>query len=206
MANFIPQSSLPDVWSWGEFLRAVIGPIIAAVFVVIGIWLKEIFDRRKAAQAWYEEHYVTEALDQYIAHILNLDILLTKRRTLKPHATPQFDLLPSSTQTRVLTLLGDRMVLVLVTFLEYGLTRKNEKEGELTPSENEHFHARIRLCHDLNLLFETLRGQLLKLKIKNKSEIYKICKRPEIASLVVDITNRTNKAVTEVGMKAFVHR
>jgi uncharacterized membrane protein YgaE (UPF0421/DUF939 family) len=55
MLIYIPQNSAPDIWSWTEFLRAIIGPIIAAVFVVIGIALKERYDRRRNAQLWYEQ-------------------------------------------------------------------------------------------------------------------------------------------------------
>ncbi len=50
MLIYIPQNAAPDIWSWTEFLRAVTGPILAAVFVVVGIALKERYDRRRNAQ------------------------------------------------------------------------------------------------------------------------------------------------------------
>ena len=64
MLIYIPQNAAPDIWSWTEFLRAAIGPALAAVFVVIGILLKERYDRRRSAQLWYEEYYITEGLDR----------------------------------------------------------------------------------------------------------------------------------------------
>lgn len=60
MIIHIPQNSAPDIWSWTEFLRAIAGTIVAAVFVVVGIALKESYDRKRNAQAWYEQYYITE--------------------------------------------------------------------------------------------------------------------------------------------------
>ena len=72
--TLIPKNLAPDVWSWTEFLRAAIGPVIAAVFVVVGIALKESFDRKRAAQLWYEEYYITDGVDRVLSYLMTVEM------------------------------------------------------------------------------------------------------------------------------------
>lgn len=59
-------------WNWFEVFKAVIGPVTAAIFVVIGIWLKERYDRRKAVQSWFDQYYIIEGLDVLIFYVAAL--------------------------------------------------------------------------------------------------------------------------------------
>jgi hypothetical protein len=91
------QALPPTTPLWLELLKEVIGPAIAAVFVVIGLLWKDRIDRKNEAQAWFEEAYITEGIDVLIAHLAVLCHGINEARRLslgvKPVALPSSRLL-----------------------------------------------------------------------------------------------------------------
>jgi hypothetical protein len=55
---------------WTEVIKVVFGPLIGAAIALLSIWLKEMLDRRRNLQAWYEDQYVRNGLDQISSHIM----------------------------------------------------------------------------------------------------------------------------------------
>jgi hypothetical protein len=63
--------------NWTEVFKTAFGPLIGAVIALISLWAKEVFDRRRDLQAWYEEQYLREGLDRIAAHIMAVKYNLT---------------------------------------------------------------------------------------------------------------------------------
>ena len=47
---------------WFELLKATFGPVTAAVVFIVGLLWRDRIERRNAAQAWFEQTYITEGL------------------------------------------------------------------------------------------------------------------------------------------------
>src|SRR5689334_5239771 len=86
---------------WLELLKATIGPLIAAIVFIIGLMLrdrierrhlieKDRVDRRNEAQSWFEQTYITDAVDLLIAHLAAIEKAFqdVNRLTLKRPITP----------------------------------------------------------------------------------------------------------------------
>lgn len=197
-SSLVPQSLALDAWSWTESIRFMIGPAVAAVFVVIGIWLKEVYERKRTAQLWYEGYYITEGLDPFIAHILTLELLLLDFRF--SDVRPELVRLDLTVGSRVLTLLGSRRIVAAAYFLESAVEVIKPKE-KLTPEDHKKLDPRIDHAQALNDLLGDLRKILLKITITNKAAIYEIRNRSDVARLIASIEQSTLTAAREAGMK-----
>jgi hypothetical protein len=61
--------SLPPLPFSLELLKVTIGPVIAAAFVIVGLLLKDLIERRNLAQSWFEQTYITQGLDMLVCHL-----------------------------------------------------------------------------------------------------------------------------------------
>lgn len=185
MLAYIPQNLAPDIWSWTEFLRAIIGPIIAAVFVVVGIASKERYDRRRAAQLWYEQYYITEGLDRLISYLMTVEILVSNIHTNPDLSVLKLDAIPYEAITRMQVLLRRRdFVPLSVLFTWLPRYRENPKFVE----------AVRKLAHGLQYNFSQLRQELLRLDVHHKSDVYKVADNHRVAAELDKIEQIMNTA------------
>lgn len=185
MIVFIPQSSAPDVWSWTEFLRAIIGPIIAAVFVVVGIALKEAYDRKRTAQLWYEQYYITEGLDRLISYVMTVEMAIPNL-----HYNPDLSVLtPQAVPYEAITkmqIILQRRDFVPLSMLFTWLPRYRHNA--------EFVNAVGILAHGLQYDFSQLRQELLRLDVHSKSDVYKIVDNRSVVARLAKIERIMNTA------------
>jgi ribosomal protein S13 len=183
------MTEITQSWNWFEVFKSVIGPTIAAIFVVIGIWLKEWYDRRKAVQLWFEQYYITEGLDVLISHLsaLRAELVNTMFALFAQPTSPSN--LPFEVAARVQTLLHTNSL-----NSAYAIAQKatqhiiDELEATQSPELSKLESQKIEaLTTMVDLLLESLqriRKQLLQVKIRNKAEIYKISDHEKIGILI----------------------
>jgi hypothetical protein len=185
MLIFIPHNLAPDVWSWTEFLRAIIGPIIAAIFVVIGIALKERYDRRRTAQLWYEQYYITEGLDRLISYLMTVEMVIGSIHTNPDLSVLKLEAIPYEAFTRMQILLRRRdFVPLSMLFTWLPRYKENIKFVEA---------ARL-LAHGLQYNFSQLRQELLRLNVYHKSDVYKVAENRRIVVELDKIKQIMNSA------------
>lgn len=197
------MTELSQSWNWFEVFKAAIGPTIAAIFLVIGIWLKEWYDRRKAAQSWFEQYYITEGLDVLISHVsaLRTELVNTKFALFTRPTAP--NRLPFEVAARVQTLLNNdslnnaydiahKSTMDIIEELESG------ESAELSKLNTRKVDALSATVLQLHSNLQQIRKQLLRVNIKNKAEVYRIAKHKDIAPLIKGSHDEVMKGMAEV--------
>ena len=185
MLIYIPQNAAPDIWSWTEFLRTAIGPILAAVFVVVGIALKERYDRRRSAQLWYEEYYVTEGLDRLISYLMTVEMVIGNIQTNPDLSALKLEAIPYEAITRMQILLRRRDFVPLSMLFAWLPRYRNSKRF---------VDAVYILAHGLQYNLNQLRQELLRLAVHHKLDVYKVANNRRVAAELVRIEQIMNTA------------
>jgi hypothetical protein len=172
---------------WLEITKTITGPLMAAVFVVVGIWLKEVYERKKAAQAWFEQYYITEGLDQFIAHLYALSVATINivHPALQAEAVNQ---LPFTINSRMLTLVGDRkFVRAPFHFRAFHHNLKTMEEAPAGEKLKGVIGEAAGAIEGAAKALEQLRKELLVVSVTTKSDIYGIHDKPTITKLITEI-------------------
>jgi hypothetical protein len=53
----------PPTPIWLKLTKAMIGLVIAAIVFIVGLLWRDRIERRNAAQAWFENTYITDGID-----------------------------------------------------------------------------------------------------------------------------------------------
>ncbi len=165
---------------WFEIFKAIIGPLIAAVVVIIGLIWRDRIERRNVAQSWYEQTYIAEGLDILIAHLraLQYSSIPAKRVILSETVPP----LPPSVIGRLHILVPSTEFFWACETVESVLAiTKGKHRIVLTPKELNELHVFIS---NLLLLAEKIRVALLDVAIQSKKEVYSVHRR--IVKIVKD--------------------
>jgi hypothetical protein len=190
-------------WNSFEVFKAVIGPLFAAIFVVIGICLKEWYDRRKAVQSWYEQYYITEGLDVLISYfsalrseLVNALFALFSRPTCP-------DRLPFQVRARVQTLLNENAFNGAYD-ISLNLTQdvlediEASKDGMPSDLNKQKINVLLSVVSKLNDGLQSVRKELLQTGVTDKAQIYGIAKRKEINDLVAACKDELMKGMGEI--------
>ena len=59
----------PSTPLWLELIKAFGGPVIAAIFVIVGLMWKDRIERKNSAQSWFEQTYIKDGLDMLMCHL-----------------------------------------------------------------------------------------------------------------------------------------
>lgn len=75
---------------WLDLTKSIIGPVIAAVVVIVGLIWRDWIERRNVAQSWFEQTYITEGIDILIANLSALQSSLDpmRRKFFPPEVIP----------------------------------------------------------------------------------------------------------------------
>lgn len=176
------QTSAP-IPLWLELTKSIIGPLIAAIFVVIGLIWRDRIERRNAAQAWYEQTYITEGLDVIISHLAVLCHAISEGRRVITDikVTP----LPSAVSRRLFEL-------HLFEFLSgvetaEGIILASARSDHPIKLAQEESDELLSFCIALSIYADSVRVFLLNKKITIKSDVYKIVKDPKFTALTNDL-------------------
>lgn len=177
----IPPSPL-----WLDIGREVIGPIIAAVFVVAGLLLRDKIERRNAAQEWFEKTYIEEGLDVIIAQLAVLCHAVNEGRRVMTDM--KVSPLPSGVSRRLFTfMLLD--FLSAVDTAEAVVLAVGRKDRPITISKDESAEL-LGFCIGLSIYADEIRKFLLTKKITVKSDVYRIQRDPAFIALTKDLQEK----------------
>jgi len=178
--TFSPISSAP---LWVEIGKLVIGPLIAAVVVILGLIWRDRIERRNAAQSWYEKTYIEEAMDVFISHLSDLQYsCLIIRREFAPKG--QVEILPPHVSGRLS---------VVVPGFEYFFAYDTVEAILLAAHDNDRI---IESPLDLDELYffaghllgfaESIRRGLLHITVKEKRAVYDIRRNSSMLRVVAE--------------------
>src|SRR6266581_5584514 len=107
-----------------DLAKLLAGPAIGAVIAIVAIWAKELFERRKSVQTWFEEHYIFHAVDLLIAHFILLESLMLDQQHIEETRIPRiFSNPPDELQPDVIAklqaVLNSRIFFVSATFIRH---------------------------------------------------------------------------------------
>jgi hypothetical protein len=186
-----------------DTVKTLTPPLIGAVFVVIGLVWKDRIERRNAAQSWYEQYYITKGVDPLIAHYMSLqtlledlNFLLSKPASYSLQSIPQP--LSYEVTVRIQILLRSRIFDRFNRWFGYFIQDhflRHKQHKELSKIEMDHLKTILGTLQDMNGDLVELRRELLKIRISNKSEIYKISEYPEVAKLVKSCDQRIKSTI-----------
>lgn len=213
---------------WTEVIKLIGGPLAGGAIALSGIWIKELFDRRRATQNWFEEKYIAEGLDRFYAYIMTIQYSLMVGEE-HPALEAQSKLLPVEAvnrlqivlKTEVFTLTGPLLLLGAQShkrawgylsdlIAKVDAAHKSMSEGERldTSHDWQRVHEEllaqqaalkdnndtfVTVSSELRYGLELIRKEMLKAKIRRKSDIYKLSKVPRIQSLLKEIKASLSK-------------
>jgi hypothetical protein len=187
---------------WGNVIESAIGTSIGGAIALGSMWIKELIDRRKAAQVWYEQYYITEGIDRLLSHVRIMDLQLATlvranemvsilrtnelypgvEKSLKSEAHEAF---PLEALVRLETLLDDSLITAVIT--------TSQGVGEFMKNMPPMRRSTILIASAIQQLrnlyghLRTIRAELLKVEIKQKSDIKDIHKRPSIKQVLAQL-------------------
>lgn len=175
--------STPPTPLWLELTKVVLGPLVAAIMVIIGLLWRDRIERRNAAQAWYEQTYITEGLDPIISHLAVLCHAMSEGRRVMTDM--QITPLPSAVSRRLFSFqLFD--FLSGVETAEAIILASARKEHPIKLSQDESREL-LAFCIRLSMSADEIRVFLLNNKVAVKSDVYKIPKDPKFVALIKDL-------------------
>jgi hypothetical protein len=179
---------------WAKVIETILGPLIGAAVALVAIWLKEIYDRRRELQTWYEEHYLREGLDRITSHIMAVEYCLNANPD-DPAVPEEVLKLPVEAITRIQVALQSDVFTQAIPMLHWATKYPSLKD---TPV----FKARQALTQDLRRLIDELRKEMLKADIKRKTGVYDIANRPRIKQLNAQIDQRIRETHASIAIHA----
>ncbi|HJR07493.1 MAG TPA: hypothetical protein VJ842_09565 [Pyrinomonadaceae bacterium] len=178
------MQTTPTLPLWFEIFKALAGPALAAIFVVVGLIWRDRIERRNAAQSWYEQVYVTEGMDIIIAHLSSLRSSILERR-LKYVSESETIALAPRIHWRMFVILPSVQFFFVISLIEsIVIELKNKKSSQLLSDDEI---RDISLFLDNLITFaENTRSILLDIKIHTKKAVYEITDNPALLELAKD--------------------
>ena len=167
---------------WLDLLKAVIGPGIAAIFVVVGLVWRDRIERRNAAQEWFERIYITDSIDVLMAHVSALHHALIETRRLL-FAPSELSALPLYVKWRALTIVPSVNFVYAFEIAESVVLSSLRKEHAVKLTEDE-AHDLFLFCGELLEMADEIRASLLGVRVQNKRDIYTIRTRPLLVNVI----------------------
>lgn len=187
---------------WGKVLESAIGTFTGGAIALASMWIKELIDRRKAAQVWFEQYYIAEGIDRLLSHVrmthIQIGALRAARRVATEFKKKELDYgiekslkseaheaYPHEALVRLETLLDDYLISALImSYVGQADTMKQVPPGLRSET------ALASALHHLRNLYahlKTIRTELLKVKVKQKSDIKDVLNRPGIKQALSDL-------------------
>lgn len=169
---------------WLDLLKAIIGPVIAAVVFIVGLIWRDRIERRNAAQAWFEQTYITDGIDLLFGQLAALRAALNDLRyvSLERSLAP----MPAHILHRFVVLLEIHPFLsgcLLVDSIVLSAMRTKTPIA-LTAEEVEELDS---YCRELLGIAESLRLILLRAKVTSKTAVYDIGKNKKVTADVKNV-------------------
>jgi hypothetical protein len=170
---------------WLELFKVILGPLIGASVVIIGLIWRDRIERRNAAQSWYEQTYITEGLDVIISHLAVMCHALSEGRRVMMDI--QVTSLPSAISRKFFSFqLFDLLSSIETAEGVIAASARKDHPIKLTEEESGELLA---FCVGLSIYADSVRMALLDQRIKAKSDVYNIVNRPKFSELIKELNN-----------------
>jgi hypothetical protein len=170
-------------------IESIVGPVIGAVVAVSAIWIKELLERRKNSQLWFEDTYIRQGIDQLLEYLRLYDVqlvLLLNGRDVpllnESADTSMSNRLPIEALVKIETLLRTKtytqVTCLLPGTIRFFIDLPSEKRSKVLLTEKINF---IRTAYESLL---SVRQQLLNFSINEKSKVHTVSKNAPLRHIV----------------------
>ena len=175
---------------WNRVIEQALGVLLGGTITIAGLWFKELFDRQRSIQSWYEQTFITEGVDRLILHLSVLDDALydlstgvsTKINELAPY--------PHESVER-LRMLFPRSGIYLLRDVHQQI--EGTREGI---AESRDLLLEGRLIKIMRKDLIALHRELLGVRIRSKNEIYDIQNNKRVTEAYAEMEKHTNETLT----------
>ena len=203
--------------TWSKVIEQAIGIILGGGITVFGIWAKELLDRKRTAQTWYEDSYITNGIDRSLAFLkikyLQLTRLLTTRQLIELQgglplsSRPEILSKEETSEVFPLEALVKLELLLGVSDITASLAMLNEKVFTFSriPPEKRSLGFMQQTVFFLNETYThltSLRQSLLGINIKRKSDAHRIKKNKEIEATLQKIRSLNEKWIADTAERS----
>ena len=179
----------------GKIAESAIGTLTGAAIALASVWIKELFDRRKVAQVWYEQYYIAEGIDRLLSYVRMIDVQMATliptsqvaalyrsqelhRGVERAPKSEAHEAYPLEALVRLETLLNDDQITAMIT-----ISHVESDDMKKIPAGLRSLTLVTSSLENLRALYghlKTIRAELLKVQVRRKSDIKNIHKRKGI--------------------------
>ena len=186
-------------------IESIVGPVIGAAVAVSAIWVKELLERRKNAQVWFDETYIRHGIDRLLEYLRLYDVqlvlllhgrdvlLLNDEMSSPTDASGISKPLPIEAMIRVETLLKTTTYTQITSLLpgnvSFFISVPSEKRSKVLLTEKITF---IRAAYESLV---NVRQELLNVSIKRKSQVHSLNQNEILRGLIADFENFSEKYI-----------
>ncbi len=173
---------------WSRVVESLIGTFAGGFLAIGSWWLKERFDRRRSAQAWYEENYIIEGVEQLRSYFMTVEMKLVDLYGLGSAKDVALPPVPYEAFTRVVRLTDCRGLL--------GVAGVLTRLGTL-------YHSRAYVWDCIGIVkmvgahLDEISRDLSAERIRAKADIHRLAGKPRLSAfrekLEADIDARTQQ-------------
>lgn len=191
-----------------KLLESAFPTIVGGLITLSAFWLKERVDRARLAQEWFEQTYVVEGVDRLLYHVgierlqLNTMLAASQLSELLGGKEPlpgierlprdrTAEALPVQALVRLELLIGVPSLTALV--FDVGNLTSSMSQLPTTSRSKTLLHAAKSRRETAYKHLASLRVELLKIRVKRKSDIYSVHQNERIQSILrkIDESNQT---------------
>lgn len=182
---------------WERVFPTAVGAIIGGLITIAALVLKELFDRRRAVQSWYEDTYISEGIDRLIVYLSGLESVLSNLSQGYPDDPALNEPYPRQAVERFRTLFPNSTVPGWISVFRDNCEKQKR---ELTMQKNQHTDTKIQRdseppgiqrAHGIVIILmkglRSLECELLQSKVARKAQVHTIREREKIGVLIEDI-------------------
>jgi hypothetical protein len=182
-------------------IEPIIGPVIGAVVAVSAIWVKELLERHKNSQFWFEETYIRQGIDRLLEYLRLYDVQLV----LLLHGRDVLLLNESAETSHISKPLPIEALIRIETLLK---TKTYTQVTCLLPGNVSFFidlpleeRSKILLVEKISFIraaYESLvniRQELLNVSIKKKSQVHSLNKNESLRRLIAEFESLSEKYI-----------
>lgn len=162
----------------------LLGTLIGGLITLVAFWLREVREKQKASQAWFEAYYITEGIDLVANELMKVAFRFVpyhpRWKALAGHMPDESELYgfrtPAQAILRTEVLLRTEALALALAVIS-AVSRVEHSEASA---------ARFATLIDEGLLFRLheIRGKLLGARVRSKNDVNLISKDEAIAPLV----------------------
>lgn len=177
-----------------QLIQTLIGTIVGGGIVIAANWISVQEQRRKDAQEWYEQTYVTNGIDPLLTYLQSLELNLLKGWGASFIQLPKLEPMPIEALTKIQILLDSSSLasifgMVHASFIDETGFIRNAADNAIIDTR----HVLLSMRHELLVaIAKNVRTKNYQIDMQHKSiQLHKICKE------LMDGVNKITKDVNE---------